>query len=61
MFWPLSIYGLLHPKERYIWVQVRILHETEKAKKLVSLRFTSKKALWNSTWDFVQDAPLQRF
>ena len=31
MFWPLSIYGLLHPKERYIWVQVRILHETEKA------------------------------
>jgi hypothetical protein len=22
----------MHPKERYIWVQVRILHETEKAK-----------------------------
>ena len=31
MFWPLSIYGLMHPKEKYIWVQVRILHETDKA------------------------------
>ncbi len=31
MSWPLSIYRLMHPKERYIWGQVRILHETEKA------------------------------
>jgi len=31
MFWPLSIYGLRYLKERYIWVQVRILHETDKA------------------------------
>jgi len=31
MFWPLSIYGLMHSKERYTWVQVHILHETEKA------------------------------
>ncbi len=31
MFWPLSIYGLIHPKEKYIWVQVRILYETKKA------------------------------
>ena len=31
MFWPLTIYGLMHSKERYIWAQVRILHETEKA------------------------------
>ncbi|MBA7491716.1 hypothetical protein ES702_02264 [subsurface metagenome] len=31
MFWSLSIYGLMHPKERYIWVQIRILHETDKA------------------------------
>ena len=31
MFWPLSIYRLMHPKERYIWVQIRILHETSKA------------------------------
>jgi hypothetical protein len=23
--------NLSHPKERYVWVQVRILHETEKA------------------------------
>ena len=23
--------NLIHPKERYIWVQVRILHETDKA------------------------------
>ncbi len=31
MFWPLSVYRLIHPKERYTWVQVRILHETDKA------------------------------
>ncbi len=31
MFWPLSIYRLMHPQERYIWVQIRILHETDKA------------------------------
>jgi len=31
MFRPLSIYRLMHPKERYIWAQVRILHETDKA------------------------------
>ena len=31
MFWSLSIYRLIRPKERYIRVQIRILHETEKA------------------------------
>ena len=31
MFWPLSIYRLIYPKQRYIWAQIRILHETEKA------------------------------
>ncbi len=31
MFWPLSIYVLIHSKEKYIWVQIRILHETDKA------------------------------
>jgi hypothetical protein len=31
MFWPLSVYRLMYPKERYVWVQVRILHETDKA------------------------------
>jgi len=31
MFWPLTIYGLMHSKERYIWAQVRILYETDKA------------------------------
>jgi len=31
MFWPLSIYRLLHSEERYVWVQVRILYETDKA------------------------------
>jgi len=31
MFWPLTIYGLMHSRERYIWVQIRILHETDKA------------------------------
>ena len=29
--WPFSIYKLLYPKPRYVWVQVRILHETKKA------------------------------
>ena len=31
MYWPFSIYRLICPKERYIWAQVRILHEIEKA------------------------------
>ncbi len=31
MFWPFNIYNLLYPKEKYIRVQVRILHETDKA------------------------------
>lgn len=31
MFWLLSIHRLIHPKESHIWVQVRILHETDKA------------------------------
>jgi len=31
MFWPFSIYNLLYPKEKYVWAQVHILQETEKA------------------------------
>ena len=31
MVWPFSIYRLIYLKETYIWVQVRILYETEKA------------------------------
>ena len=31
MPWPFSIYKLLYPQERYIWAQVRVLHETDKA------------------------------
>lgn len=26
-----GLYRLLYPEERYIWAQVRILHETDKA------------------------------
>jgi len=26
-----SFYQLLYPRERYIWAQIRILHETKKA------------------------------
>ena len=26
-----SLSNLIHPKPRYVWVQVRILHETDKA------------------------------
>ena len=29
--WPFSYRRLLYPKERYVWAQVRILHETKKA------------------------------
>ena len=31
MFWPLSIYGLMQPKETYAWARIRIMHETSKA------------------------------
>jgi len=31
MLWPLNIRNLLSPTEKYVWVQVRILHETDKA------------------------------
>ena len=30
MLWPLSAYRLMHPKDRCTWVQVRILHATDK-------------------------------
>lgn len=29
--WPFTICNLLYPRERYVWIQIRILHETEKA------------------------------
>ena len=29
--WPFSIYKLIRPEESYIWAQIRILHETDKA------------------------------
>ena len=29
--WLFSIYKLLYPKPKYVWGQVRILHETKKA------------------------------
>ena len=31
MYWPFSIYRFLYPRSRYVWVQVKILHETKKA------------------------------
>ena len=31
MSWPFSIRNLIYPKEGYIWAQVRILYETDKA------------------------------
>jgi len=31
MRWPFSIYRLFYPEERYIWAQVRIIYETDKA------------------------------
>ncbi len=29
--WPFNIYRILQSKERYIWIQARILYETDKA------------------------------
>jgi len=31
MFWPLSIFRLMHAKERYVWAQILILQATDKA------------------------------
>ena len=31
MFWPFNINKFLYPQEKYIWIQVHILYETEKA------------------------------
>jgi len=31
MSWPFSIRNAIYPKERYIWAQIRIIHETDKA------------------------------
>jgi len=31
MSWPLSIRSLIYPKEKRVWAQVRILHETDRA------------------------------
>lgn len=31
MSWPFSIRKLTYPQERFIWAQVRIIHETDKA------------------------------
>ena len=31
MFWLFSICKLTYPKEKYVWAQVRILHETDRA------------------------------
>ena len=31
MTYPFSIRNIIYPKERYIWAQIRIIHETYKA------------------------------
>ncbi len=31
MYWPLNLRKSIYPLERYIWVKIRILHETERA------------------------------
>lgn len=31
MSWLFSIRNTIYPKERYIWAQIRIIHETDKA------------------------------
>ena len=29
--YPFTLHNLLHPKPKYTWAQIRILHETDKA------------------------------
>ena len=31
MSWPFNISNIIYPKGRYIWTQIRIIHETDKA------------------------------
>jgi len=31
MLWSFSIRNIIYSKERYIWAQIRIVHETDKA------------------------------
>ena len=31
MFWPFNINKFLYAAEKYIWIQIRILYETDKA------------------------------
>ena len=31
MNWLFSIRNIIYPKEKYIWAQIKILHETDKA------------------------------
>lgn len=31
MSWPFSFRNLIRPQERFVWVQVRLIHETDKA------------------------------
>jgi hypothetical protein len=31
MPWPITIRELMYPKEKHVWTQVRIIHETDKA------------------------------
>jgi hypothetical protein len=31
MSWPFSIRNAIYPKEKYVWAQIRIIYETDKA------------------------------
>jgi len=58
MSWPFSIRNCLYPKERYIWAQVKIVHETNKAilvdngrKSWIPKSWISKVRLKNNTFE----------
>jgi hypothetical protein len=58
MNWPFSIRNAIYPKERYIWAQVRIIHETDKAilvgngrKSWIPKSWISKVRLRNNTFE----------
>lgn len=39
--WPISIANITRPKPRYVWTQIRLLHETDKA-----ILVNSKPDIW---------------
>ena len=60
MFYPLSIYRPIRPKEKHIWAQIRILHETDEAKNNI-FEIYGKESTVTKYQDFTKGAIRQQF